>query len=79
MNILEEIGFLLLYSILVYAWNTYVVPRFVKTVVDLNDKNKWLAKNEPKIVKVYQIFFWFGLALYILSRLFFLIHELFGT
>lgn len=53
MNILEEIGFILLYTILFYAWNTYVVPRFVKTVVDLNEKNAWLARNEAKIILVY--------------------------
>ncbi len=76
MTIIEEVGFLLLYSIFIYLWNTYIIPRFIRSVVRINRKNSsynWLLKNEHKIVKAYQSFFWGSLILYVLSRLFFAI------
>ena len=72
MFIIEEVFFILLYTTLVYLWNKYIVPLVIGTVVEINN-HQWLNRNKSIIIKVYQYFFWGGLMLFILSRIYFLI------
>jgi len=70
MRLIEEIGFILIFGIFIYAWNTFVIPRIIKSVVKMNKNNQWLSRNQATIIKCYQVFFWSALILYVLSGLY---------
>ena len=64
---LNDIIHLLLFGLLVFVWNKYIVPNLVKMVVRINSGNKWLERNQNNITKGFQGFYWFGLMGYTLT------------
>ena len=71
MYIIEEIVLIILYTTLVYLVNKYVVPWFVKELILMNN-SAWLERNKSRIIKGYQYFFGTVIALYVLSRIYFI-------
>ena len=51
MNFLEELPYLILFGILLFFWNKYIVTTLVKKVVQLNPDNDWLAANQHIFIK----------------------------
>lgn len=70
MKLIEELLFILIFGIVIYAWNTLVIPKIIRTVVKMNASNQWLNRNQTTIIKCYQVFFWSVLILFVLSKLF---------
>ena len=71
MSMLEEIIIALVSGVLTYLWVKFVVPRLVRELVKMNEKNQWLKRNEIKITRAYQYFFVAGFILYVISRIVF--------
>ncbi|RCU56360.1 hypothetical protein DU428_13285 [Oceanihabitans sediminis] len=69
MTALEKISFVLIFTIVIYFWNKYVVTRLIKKVVKSNSNNKWLSRNQDVIIKIYQGFFWSSLFLLIVTMI----------
>ena len=72
MNFSEKLPSLILFGILLFFWNKYIVTTLVKKVVQLNPDNDWLAANQHIFIKGFQTFYW---ASYIMIIITFLVSE----
>ena len=69
MNFLEELPHLILFGILIFFWNKYIVATLVKKVVQLNPDNDWLAENQHIFIKGFQTFYWASYIMIIIAFL----------
>lgn len=70
MEILNKVWLILSVVVLIYLWNTYIIPFIVKFVVRYHKRNKssnlhrnpikFFVENEAKIIKYLAGFYWFG-------------------
>ncbi|SDG62770.1 hypothetical protein [Psychroflexus sediminis] len=69
MSVLEKSIFVIAVGIFVYLWNKYAVTKLIEKFVKLNHQNRWLAKNENRIIAGIQLFYWLFYLLFILAVL----------
>ena len=69
MKILGKITFILFIGIVIFIWNKYVVANLIHKVIKKNPDNNWLAEKQTKITKGFQLFYWTGYIMFIISTL----------
>lgn len=67
---IETTLFILLFGVLIYFWNLYVIPIMIARVVLVNPTNHWLKTNQDMIVRGFQGFFWTAYILIAYNNLF---------
>lgn len=70
MNLLSKIGLILLFMVLIYLWNRFVVRILVSSLVSFHKRNnsknldkqpiKFLVNNESYLIQSLAVFYWLG-------------------
>jgi hypothetical protein len=69
MTSVEKLTFIVFVGVAIYIWNKYVITQLIHTVVRKNAQSIWLANTQNTIIKGFQLFYWTGYIMLVLSML----------